>query len=141
MTLTDLIPNESDFGSELPFMASVLEQYNGEFTPVDDVTGMFAAAARADLQLSLPRYVGEALDWYGYNASIATTEHLPAWRYLVSRRQLSLLYAWLDEGEGSLNRQKLKQYEREWREALGGIRSTINGSGGIAVTRTIRVGL
>lgn len=143
MTLDTLIATPAEFGSAAPFMASMLDRYNAEetFESAAAIEEMFIEPARADLRLALPRYVRYPVSWPGYDDSIALASDEPAWRYLVSRRQLVLFYEWLDEGPDSLNAIKRKRYEREWNDALAGISATINGSGGTSQSRTVTVAL
>lgn len=143
MTLSDLRADPEHFGVEAPFMAAMLERYNGEdtFTPAADVTQMFLEEARRALSSELPPVVGAPIDWPGYNLSIGTAGHLPTWKSLLSRKQLELFYDWLPEGEGSENWRRWKRYRSEWNAALVGISATINGSGGTSTSRTVIVGL
>lgn len=140
MTLDTLIPTAADFGSEAAFLASVLERYNEEYEPVSDFTRMFLEGARADLRLDLPRVAGSPLSDPIYDASIADVVTEPQWRYLVSRRQLAVIYDWLDEGSGSANRERHKRYLAEYDAALRGIPTVlVRGTGTIARTVTVRL--
>lgn len=141
MNLTDLAPEAEDFGVELAFMRSLLGDYAEDFEPVADAPEMFLDAARRELTLRLPIIVGFPVTWPGYDISIARADDVPAWRYLISRAQLMCVFDWKNEGEGSVNHAKWKQYTKQFESALAGISATINGAGGVRYTTTGRIKL
>ena len=143
MTLTTLRATEADFGSEAAFMRSELSRYTAEFDAVDadEITSMFLEAARLDLANDLPGIVRQPAGWRGYNDSIGRTAEVPAWRRLLSRKQLELFYRWLGGAEGDLNDRLRRQYAAEYRSALAVMPSVIRGEGGTTVTQSVTIRL
>lgn len=142
MTIDTIIADPVDFGAERAFMVAVLDRYNEveEFEAAADITEIFIDDARRAIRTALPQTIGQPLTWPGYDASIGADATVAAWRHLVSRKQLELLYDWLPEGDGSENDRRRKRYSKEFNDALVGIRSVLY-AGIDSVARTITMRL
>jgi len=136
MTLDDLTATREHFGAERAFMVAILDRYNEveEFEPALDITEIFIEDARRALRHQLPETIGQPITWAGYDASIGDADTVAAWQYLMSRKQLELLYDWLPEGDGSENDRRRKRYAREYEAALNGLRGVLS----IGTTTTAR---
>lgn len=143
MTLTTIKANSEDFGAEQAYLTTQLSAYNSveAHSAAEDITEMFLTEARAELLLQLPAVVRWPIEWVGYTISLARALDGPAWRYLISRKQLELFFQWLGGGETSLNETLRRKYEKQWVTALSGIAATINGSGGTSTSNTTTIRL
>ena len=128
MTWETLQAQASDFGSEQQWIA---QAHAATLSGAESPELIFITEAKADLAREIQQRVG--LD-IGDSDQLATVDasvdsYQKQWRYILSLKQLCLVYEALDQGEGSMNRMKAQRYHRQYNDQLMMLRSLFTDSG------------